>query len=971
MSNIVKHRAHLAGKKHVRIMKKKNMGKTKIDAHMSKPTHTAKASTTTFQYSRVHAREKAGVTTGDEAEVALAHQPAVAEKVKKKITRKKNTFKVSNPTNATNVPKTAFKYSRVPKRVCRGDMGEKAGVTAVDANDGSNEAEAALAHQPSPPPPPPPAEKAAKKITRKTISHKVSKPTNATNALKSAFKYSRVPKRMCRGDMGEKAIVTAVDVNDGSNEAEAALAHQPSPPSPPAEKEAKKITTQTITPKVSKTTTAKASKTTIAIPSTPNSTDIPADVAKKPTADTADKTARGLMNIMRGCNVSKKGMRAISKRGAVSTVLSAMRAHPNDEGIDGVQCVGLLALEALVDGRWGRHDSNWQAAVAGGAAEVIETACLCMVREDPFDSSGRRTTYDLSGARKEVRRCHLGMTPILYELLTPEIRSTLPGKCLAVQQAASSSSSSNGKAKATASHSASAAAGVRRRGRSSPTATASSGDKIKAIKETKRRMRDGGDDLQIPTTSDDDPGPPITKADFDDIWNRTGPELAALAEQAAANQNIELAMHYGTAASRLASVAGSRSMSKFRLTRRVEERMMHLSSVGFTAMSESEINDANVLRFLKVIERTNRILDPNSWDCPDDLYQHPGFESTYGQMLTDQLMAGAAVPPSGAPTATGPHCAYPGCGVYLRNGSKKRCGRCRRVYYCGRTCQRAHWKAHKPSCHSPENAATTSASRDSANASATVSSDPSGSAANGGGGGASTVPTPDVVVDISHGLMLSALQRCVDQAPSGTVVRIPEGEWSSDNAVGLVIKSAITLEGSGYDTVLNFPVTVDPCVEGKLLKLSCFTVKNAQMKIAGKNIDQVWLKRVQTSLDPRTGNDALVLNRTSTNRAAKILVEDCKVIGGSDGLGIYASNKVHLKKCQILNSGNRGIFANPCFTIEDSVVRGHASYGMKTRGGCMRVGSNDIQPGPWDGGGGYGDMMGGMDGYGDMMGGMW
>jgi len=31
---------------------------------------------------------------------------------------------------------------------------------------------------------------------------------------------------------------------------------------------------------------------------------------------------------------------------------------------------------------------------------------------------------------------------------------------------------------------------------------------------------------------------------------------------------------------------------------------------------------------------------------------------------------------------------------------------------------------------------------------------------------------------------------------------------------------------------------------------------------------------------------------------------------------------------------------------------------MKTRGGCTRIGSNDIQPGPWDNaGGGYGDIF--------------
>ena len=31
--------------------------------------------------------------------------------------------------------------------------------------------------------------------------------------------------------------------------------------------------------------------------------------------------------------------------------------------------------------------------------------------------------------------------------------------------------------------------------------------------------------------------------------------------------------------------------------------------------------------------------------------------------------------------------------------SLKQCARCRTVSYCSTTCQRAHWKSHKPSCH--------------------------------------------------------------------------------------------------------------------------------------------------------------------------------------------------------------------------------------------------------------------------------
>lgn len=43
-----------------------------------------------------------------------------------------------------------------------------------------------------------------------------------------------------------------------------------------------------------------------------------------------------------------------------------------------------------------------------------------------------------------------------------------------------------------------------------------------------------------------------------------------------------------------------------------------------------------------------------------------------------------------------PHlkCALPGC----TNAGRLKCSRCKSARYCGPTCQRAHWKAHKPCC---------------------------------------------------------------------------------------------------------------------------------------------------------------------------------------------------------------------------------------------------------------------------------
>jgi hypothetical protein len=39
-------------------------------------------------------------------------------------------------------------------------------------------------------------------------------------------------------------------------------------------------------------------------------------------------------------------------------------------------------------------------------------------------------------------------------------------------------------------------------------------------------------------------------------------------------------------------------------------------------------------------------------------------------------------------------CSNPAC----NNAGSKRCQTCKRVRYCGRRCQQAHWKAHKEDC---------------------------------------------------------------------------------------------------------------------------------------------------------------------------------------------------------------------------------------------------------------------------------
>jgi hypothetical protein len=212
----------------------------------------------------------------------------------------------------------------------------------------------------------------------------------------------------------------------------------------------------------------------------------------------------------------------------------------------------------------------------------------------------------------------------------------------------------------------------------------------------------------------------------------------------------------------------------------------------------------------------------------------------------------------------------------------------------------------------------------------------------------------------------AALQELVDLAEDGSRVSIPSGRFVG--AGPLEIRGAITLEGQGATaSVLAFPVYCRGG-SGALLRLASFGVDGASLEVGGAAIQRAHLSKVHVSFKQHNGNDALTLNRIGSGYAAdSILLDDCDVRGGGDGVMINADG-VRLLRCRILNAASRGIFANPDFVIEDSTVQGCGSYGMKTRGGVERRGRNNIQAGPWDEHQGYGAMfgagMGGMPGMG-------
>ena len=199
----------------------------------------------------------------------------------------------------------------------------------------------------------------------------------------------------------------------------------------------------------------------------------------------------------------------------------------------------------------------------------------------------------------------------------------------------------------------------------------------------------------------------------------------------------------------------------------------------------------------------------------------------------------------------------------------------------------------------------------------------------------------------------AALQELLDQAQTGDRVSIAAGRFVDLRpriGGGLEIKSAITLEGRGPTaSVLTFPIVVVNGAAGDLLHLSKFAVEQATINVGGLGIRRAWLSHLHISLDCAGGVDVLTLEPMSPERDHRdsILVEDCMVRGGSDGVMINTDG-VRLLRCRVLNAANRGIFANHSFIVEDCTVQGCGGYGMKTRSGCERRGRNHIQTGPWD-----------------------
>jgi hypothetical protein len=278
---------------------------------------------------------------------------------------------------------------------------------------------------------------------------------------------------------------------------------------------------------------------------------------------------------------------------------------------------------------------------------------------------------------------------------------------------------------------------------------------------------------------------------------------------------------------------------------------------------------------------------------------------------------------------------------------KSRCTNCQSVFYCSAQCQQKHWPFHQRiSCISPE------------------------------------VPRHHVftaaVGTTSTSSDVATIQAVIDRASPGDVIEIPPGTYTSTGAGATPLKITKPLNLWGGSTSTNTTTRMT-----KEVVLQCnveVTFENASKKhhlvmrhmkvegnvtVACNTAGGVYFYNMQFDC-PSQRDDALEIS--SSCRAKKVLILECEILGGADGLCLYSSDhdmKIHIQRCKIVGAGSRGIFADSYFTIENSLVDMCGSYGIKCRAGFKEVGSCHIQSSPWGphGGAVMGGTYGRMQGY--------
>ena len=306
--------------------------------------------------------------------------------------------------------------------------------------------------------------------------------------------------------------------------------------------------------------------------------------------------------------------------------------------------------------------------------------------------------------------------------------------------------------------------------------------------------------------------------------------------------------------------------------------------------------------------------DVNSEPCTNQL-----MASLILQLPLDPVRASPGTSADEAPPLVSgtPHCA--GCKT---KGGTKRCSACHMVSYCSQTCQKDHLKTHKKDCKKD--------------------------CKKPGGDAASRVLLPV----FNHRELFAAAATIAGEPKLKYTVQIANGVYDTEGPFRLAGEDVI-MEGVGMKRQSSSKPGEDASLNSQLeFKIIIATKNKFEMKgltctkgvTVGAPACHALFERVH--VDGVDDDDAFVLNQCQNAR-----LQDCEVFGGGDGLCIYDPNcSCYIKGSDIRFARSRGIFANPSFTVEDVEVSNCGGYGMKTRGGCKRVGhENDIQAGPWDG----------------------
>ncbi len=240
-----------------------------------------------------------------------------------------------------------------------------------------------------------------------------------------------------------------------------------------------------------------------------------------------------------------------------------------------------------------------------------------------------------------------------------------------------------------------------------------------------------------------------------------------------------------------------------------------------------------------------------------------------------------------------------------------KCANCKSVLYCNRECQKADWKKHKTTCKQ----------------------------INPGTG------EVDLVASNFEELQALVLNSSTE---NGATIKLIKGSY--DSSAPLIINKAITIVGVGSsygedNSVINTNIIAENITSGKMLRLKDLKGTNGLTVKGTVKCKNIELTGCRFERPNNTQHDCVELNHDCTSNT---LIVDCEIYGGNDGLTYQSKGSLTIRSSEIRFAQDRGIFANNYFTIENSEVSNCGGYGMKTRGGCLRLGDNDIQPGPWD-----------------------